>query len=112
MKLLLAPVTDVMQLHSHINVTRYTITLLEHLLVGCVDYENNFCGTHDNRTLDRFLIAIMLNQANVAKCDLYTTLSVYDIATTLVKCDVLKNVLAVAKLLKCSVPSLTWEGVL
>ena len=91
----------------------YTITLLERLLVACVDYENMFCGTHDNRTLDRFLNAIMLNEANVAKCDLYTTLSVYDIATTLVKCDVLKkSKLAVAKLLKCSVPSLTWEGVL
>ena len=74
--------------------------------------KNMFCGTHDNRTLDRFLNATMLNEANVAKGELYTTLSVYDIATTLVKCDVLNNKLGVANLLKCSVPSPTWEGVL
>ena len=54
----------------------------------------------------------MLNEANVAKCDLFTTLSVYDIGTTLVKSGVLNNKLALGNLLKYSVPSLAWEGVL
>ena len=71
-----------------------------------------FYGTHDNRTLDRFVNAIMPNGANVAKCDLFTTLSVYDIGTTLIKCGVLNNKFALANLVKCSVPSLAWEDVL
>ena len=54
----------------------------------------------------------MLSEANVAKCDVFTTLSVYDIGTTLVKSGVLNNKLAVANMLKSSVPSLAWEGVL
>ena len=81
-------------------------------LLRVLTTKNMLCGTHENTTLVCFLNAIMLNEANVAKCDLFTTISLYDIGTTLVKCGVLNNKLAVANLLKCSVPSLAWEGVL